>query len=158
MAAYIKFDGIDGECIEKDHDKWTELHSFTGAIHKSGVGASGSSRNAGSAIFEDMNITKTIDTSTPKLLKSMAHGERIKKVEIHVCTTTKKGQQPYLKYELSDCMISNYQIAGTGQDRANESMSLNFTKIKESYFATKPDGELGPVNEFGWDVDKDEDL
>ena len=31
-AAYIKFDGIDGESKAKGHEKWIELQSFNGSI------------------------------------------------------------------------------------------------------------------------------
>ena len=38
---YIKFDGIDGEVVEKDHDKWTELTSFSWSFKASGNGKRG---------------------------------------------------------------------------------------------------------------------
>jgi type VI protein secretion system component Hcp len=28
-AAYIKFDGVDGESADKGHDKWIDIQSFT---------------------------------------------------------------------------------------------------------------------------------
>ena len=72
MAAYIKFDGIDGEVVEKGHEKWTELTSFSNGAHKGGRGNTGSHRVAGVAEFHDINASKNSDKTTPKLLKAMA--------------------------------------------------------------------------------------
>jgi len=33
FAAYIKFDGVDGESKDKDHKGWSDLMSFGQAIH-----------------------------------------------------------------------------------------------------------------------------
>ena len=38
MAAYIKFDGVDGESKAAGNEKWSDLESFGQAIHKSGSG------------------------------------------------------------------------------------------------------------------------
>ncbi len=39
MAAYIKFDGVDGESKDKGHEKWSDLHKFSQVVHKPGAGA-----------------------------------------------------------------------------------------------------------------------
>lgn len=37
FAAYIKFDGIEGESTDKDHKGWSDLMSFGQAIHTPSV-------------------------------------------------------------------------------------------------------------------------
>ncbi len=34
MAAYIKFDGVDGEAKDKGHEKWSDLTKFSQVVHK----------------------------------------------------------------------------------------------------------------------------
>lgn len=156
MAAYIKFDGIDGEVVEKDHDKWVEILSCSQVVHQPGAGAAGSARNKGSAVFEDILIRKLGDKSTAKILGLVAKGDRVKTIEIHFCTSTKKGQQAYLTYKLSDVLISSYSCDTSCKDRPQESMALNFAKIEFNYKEVKEGGELGAANPFGWDVNKDQ--
>ncbi len=155
MAAYIKIDGIDGEVTEKAHDKWIEVHSVNLGVTKSGGGAAGSVRNQGSAIFHDVRVSKTFDKSSPKIMELTAKGVR-KKVNIHLCTTTEKGQQTYLAYELENCVISSYDANGGSQDRPSETLTLNFTKISCTYNPVDVGGAKGSNVEFKWDVDKDE--
>jgi len=38
-AAYIKFDGIDGESQDKDHKEWIDILSFSQGMHQPGGGA-----------------------------------------------------------------------------------------------------------------------
>jgi type VI secretion system secreted protein Hcp len=41
MALFIKFDGIDGECNDKDHKNWSDLLSLSWGLHNAGAGATG---------------------------------------------------------------------------------------------------------------------
>lgn len=50
-AAYIKFDGVDGEALDKDHAGWSVLVSFSQGLHKPGGGATGSTRRRGDVIL-----------------------------------------------------------------------------------------------------------
>ncbi len=54
MAAFAKYDGIDGESQDANHDKWIDVLSLDWGAHRSGGGATGQSRRRGAAIVEDM--------------------------------------------------------------------------------------------------------
>jgi type VI secretion system secreted protein Hcp len=154
MAAYIKFDGIDGEVVEKDHEKWVELSSFSNGLSKSGGNQTGSQRVQGVTIFEDIRCSKNSDKTTPKLLKAMAEGKSFPKVEIHVTTTTDSGPQTIMAYELKDVYVTSYDISGTGEDRPGEGMSLNYEEIKIEYFPVDSKGKKGGGIDFAWNVAK----
>ena len=151
MAAYIKFDGIDGEVIEKDHDKWTELRDFSLNFHKSGGGSTGATRNAGSTIFEPMSISKFVDASTSKLLELVAGNKKVK-VKVHLTTSTDKGDQVYLAYELTNVMVTGLSTNGDGSVRAYERLTLDYTEIKVEYFPIADDGVRGGAMVFAWNV------
>lgn len=154
MAAYIKFDGIDGEVVEKDHDKWVELESFSNGAHKTGGGRTGSQRVQGVTEFEDIHCTKNSDKTTPKLLQAMSEGKSFPKVQIHVTTTSDSGPQIIMAYELKDVYLTNYNINSSGEGRPAESLSLNFEEIKIEYFPIDSKGKRGGGIDFAWNVAK----
>merc|ERR1711916_204816 len=84
MAAYIKFDGIDGECLDKDHGGWSDLLTFSQALHQPGGGATGATRRRGDVILEDVGCAKELDKSSPKIAEAVAKGRVFPKVEIHL--------------------------------------------------------------------------
>ena len=43
-AAYIKFDGVDGESKDSNHDKWIDVLSVDWGSNKPGGGATGQTR------------------------------------------------------------------------------------------------------------------
>jgi type VI secretion system secreted protein Hcp len=154
MAAYIKFDGIDGECQEKDHDKWVELHSFSNPAHKGGGGQTGSSRVQGVTVFEDIQGSKNSDKTTPKLLKAMAEGKSFDKVQIHVTVHTDDGPKTIMEYELKHVVISSYNISHHGEGRPAESFAINYEEIKIEYFPVDSKGKKGGGVDFAWSVPK----
>jgi type VI secretion system secreted protein Hcp len=154
MAAYIKFDGIDGEVVEKSHEKWVELSSFSNGLSKSGGNQTGSQRVQGVTIFEDIRCTKNSDKTTPKLLKAMAEGKSFAKVEIQVTTTTDNGPQVIMAYQLKDVYVTSYDINSMGEARPGESMSLNYEEIKIEYFPVDSKGKRGGGIDFAWNVAK----
>ena len=48
MAAFMKFDGVDGESKDKDHKTWIDVLSLDKGVHKPGGGATGQTRRRGS--------------------------------------------------------------------------------------------------------------
>ena len=135
-AAYLKFDGVDGECKDPAHDKWIDVSSIQFGAGRAITGA-GSTRNVGPATHQDVKVTKWIDKSTPILMESVCKGKVYPKVEIEV---TAAGYDPtssnttYLTYVLENVIISSYSTGGVGGDTVpTEELSLNFTKIEYSY-------------------------
>ena len=57
-AAYVKYDGIDGESSDMDHEGWIDLVAVSQPLHKPGTG-SGTARRRGDVILEDITVTKT---------------------------------------------------------------------------------------------------
>ena len=155
MAAYIKFDGIDGESKGKGHEKWSDLESFSQMIHKSGSGATGAARRRGTVILEDLQCSKLMDKSSPKIAEAVCLGKVFPKVEIHVTTTAvNTGRENFYKYELKNVMVTSYQVAGGSQDKPQESFSLNFEEIKTTYTEMDEKGAKKGDVVFGWKVEQ----
>jgi len=159
MAAYIKFDGIDGECLDKDHKGWCHLSSFEQTISKPGKGATGSTRRRGDVVLDDLQCTKELDKSSPKLGEAICKGKVFPKVEIHLTASyTDSGRVTYYAYELKNVIVSNYSVKGSGQseDVPNEEFSLNFEEIKVTYTENDSKGGKKGNTEYSWKVEEGE--
>ena len=157
MAAYIKFDGIDGECLDKDHKGWSDLHSFSQMIHKPGGGGTGSTRRRGDVILEDIVCAKEVDKSSPKLAEAVCKGKVFPKVEIHLTASyTDAGRVTYYAYELKNVQVLSYNIGGSGQSEQvpTEECSLNFEEIKVTYTETDSAGKKKGNVEYSWKVEE----
>jgi len=155
MAAYIKFDGIDGESKAKGNEKWSDLESVSQAIHKSGSGATGAARRRGTVLHDDIQCSKLMDKSSPKIAEAVSLGKIFPKVEIHLKTsTTGSGREPFYKYELKNVMVTSYQVSGGSQDKPHESFSLNFEEIKVVYTEMDEKGSKKGDVSYGWKVEE----
>jgi type VI secretion system secreted protein Hcp len=155
MAAYIKFDGVDGECIAKGHEKWSDLKTFSQNIHKTGAGQTGVARRRGTPILEDIMCTKLLDKSSPIIALAVCNGKVYPKVEIHLKTsTTDSSRETFYKYELKDVMVTSYSVSGGDQDKPVENYSLNFEEINVTYTEMDKKGAKKGDVKYGWKVEE----
>ena len=159
MAAYIKFDGIDGECQDKDHKGWVDLLSFGQGLHQPGRGATGATRRRGDVIVDDLTCTKEIDKSSPKIAEAVCKGKVFPKVELHLTASyTDAGRVTYYAYELKNSLVTSYNISGSGQSEQvpTEDFSLNFEEIKVTYTEADAKGKSKGKVEYSWKVEQGE--
>ena len=155
MAAYIKFDGIDGESKAKGNEKWSDLESVSQAIHKSGSGATGAARRRGTVLHDDIQCSKLMDKSSPKIAEAVSLGKVFSKVQICMKTsTTASGREPFYQYELKNVMVTSYQVSGGSQDKPHESFSLNFEEIKVVYTEMDEKGSKKGDVSYTWKVEE----
>lgn len=159
MAGFIKFDGVDGETKDKDHKNWSDIASFTQGIHKPGGGATGQSRRRGDTIMEDIQVSKELDKSSPKLAEAVCNGKVFPKVQIELTASyTDAGRVTYFAYELKNVQVTNYAVSGAGQSDQvpMESMSLNYEEIKVTYTENDSQGKKKGNVEYTWKVEEGE--
>jgi type VI secretion system secreted protein Hcp len=159
MAAYIKFDGIDGEAQDKDHKAWSDLASFGQALHQPGGGATGATRRRGDVILDDITCSKELDKASPKIAESICKGKVFPKVEIHLSASyTDAGRVTYYAYELKNVLVTSYNVGGSGQaeDVPMEDFSLNFEEIKVTYTEMDNAGKSKGNVEYSWKVEEGE--
>ena len=129
-AGYIKFDGIDGESVDKDHKDWINLLSF--------IDGSKIREDFASTRYQydvsDIIVVKELDKSSPKLAESIAMGKVFPKVEIHLDS----GKETYYVYTLTNVIITSYTINGTNNEIPTEEFSLNYEKITISESSKEP--------------------
>lgn len=153
-AVFAKYDGVDGESKDADHDKWIDVLSIDwGMVNPVSPSGPDGGRNSAGVTFEDLAMTKYIDKSTPALMTACAMGTPFRIIELNFTRTGTGGErQTYLKITMQDVIITSISTGGSGgEDRLTENVTLNFAKIKVEY-ATTPDGEPAGVDPFTWDV------
>jgi type VI secretion system secreted protein Hcp len=157
MGCYIKFDGVDGESLDKGHKGWSDLMSCSQVIHRSGGGMTGVQRRKGNAQLEDIQCSKVMDKASNVIAESICKGKVYPKVSIAFCTDgTDAGREPYFTYELKNVMVTSYSVSGSTNDRPHESFSLNFEEIKVKYTSASAAGQKGSNVEYGWKVEEGE--
>ena len=157
MAAFIKFDGVEGESQDKDHKAWSDLASFTQGLSQPGRGATGATRRRGDVIVDDLICVKEIDKTSPKLAEAVCKGKVFPKVEIHLTASyTDEGRKTYYAYELKNVMVTSYQISGQGQSEQvpTEQFSLNFEELKTTYTQNDSAGKKKGQVEYTWKVEE----
>jgi type VI secretion system secreted protein Hcp len=153
---FLKLDGIEGESQDSKHAKEIELQSWSLGATNTGSFAIGAGGGTGKTNVHDAHFTKYSDKSTPKLFAACATGQHIPKGTLTVRKAgVKEGQIEYFKVQLSDVLVSSFQVSGaSGNALPHESLSLNFSKIEFEYKEQKADGSAGPVTQAGWDIKK----
>lgn len=153
---FLKFKpAVDGEAGDAKHKDEIEIHSYSFGVTNQGTASHGGGLGAGKAQFQDFHFSKSVDKSTPNLLKMTASGQHFEEALVTV-RKAGGGQQEYLKITLNDVYITSYSTSGSEGAVPVESFSLNFTKAKLEYSPQKADGSLGPSVSGGYDVKKNE--
>ena len=138
-AAYIKFDGVDGESVDKDHDKWIDVLSWS----------FGASSNGRKCSISDFSIIKNVDAASTDLIMAVVEGTMF---ETAVIDVTRVGGDvpttvPYLKIEFSDVKITGFSDGGSdGALTLTESIAFSFGSA--TYIYTKQDSKGGSSMEI----------
>jgi type VI secretion system secreted protein Hcp len=159
MAAYIKFEGVEGEAQDRDHQGWSDLASFGQGLHQPGGSATGATRRRGDVILDDIACAKELDKASPKIAEAVCNGKVFPKVEIHLTASfTDAGRVTYYAYELQNVLVSSYNISGSGQseDVPMEDFNLNFEEIKVTYTEADSTGKSKGNVEYSWRVEEGE--
>jgi type VI secretion system secreted protein Hcp len=141
MAAFMKMGDIEGEATDEGHGKWILLQSMSSPLSRTiPEGAKDQQRTKGHTIAGDVVVVRQLDSSSPKLQEACATGNFYSEVEIHFCTQAKGKQEPYLKYKLSNAIVSGYAFHGveSGNPLPSEEVTLNYTKAEWTYTVVDP--------------------
>ncbi len=156
MAVFAKYDGVDGESADANHDKWIDVLSIDWGSHKPGGGATGQSRRRGGVIVEDMRLTMEYEKSTPKLLEKLNMGEVIPKLEIEQTANYGGSRATYLKYELKNVQVTAFDVNASGNDESPPTVTIanNFEEYKVTYTEYDSEGNKKGNVETTWKVKK----
>jgi type VI secretion system secreted protein Hcp len=145
--AFLKIDGIEGECADNSHRNEIEVLSFNWGIDQEKTHSS--SPSAGDRVnFHPFSIVKKLDKSSPKLAIACISGEVIKNIRLEL-RRAGGDQQPIMEYRFSDVLITSFRPAGTVNSESIllEEVSFSYAKIELRYMQ-KGAGNIAA----GWDL------
>jgi type VI secretion system secreted protein Hcp len=150
---FLKIDGIAGESTNAAHAGEIDVDSWSWGVSRGGSGGSGSGGGAGKASFDDFHFVSRISAASPKLLDACATGSHIKQATLSGARSSGKSKGgDYLKYQLSDIVVTGVQQLGGDDQVATQQFSLNYSKVEVTYTPQTASGKLGPPVTFGYDI------
>ena len=129
---FLKIEGIKGESTDSAHQGEIEVESFNwGGPNRSRLSRMQTSEprmgSSGSLV-----ITKRTDKSSANLSQYSNSGQHIP--IMWVITPAKRGTERYLKYELTDVIISSFVAGGSGGESAMmEEITFSYGEIQWGY-------------------------
>lgn len=143
---------IEGESLDKQHEKWIEVHSFSWGMNNDGYAHFGGGAGMGKVNMGDISITKELDSSTSILMHHCATGEHFVSATFEFMKAGGKERVCYNKIELEEVFISSVQHGGGTGAKLSESVSMNFAKIKQKATTQEKTGAKGKEKEFFYDL------
>ncbi len=95
---FLKIDGIDGESTDKDHKGEIDVLSWSW-----GMSQSGSADGTIVPDIQELELTKYVDKSTPKLMEALAGGVPLR-VEAHMILSNAAGMD-YFMIHMTNVMV-----------------------------------------------------
>lgn len=150
---FLKIEGVDGESSDDRHKNEIALLSFSWGEAQLTPTGGGGGGGAGKATMQDFHFTMLVNKASPRLFLACAKGEHFKTAVLSV-RRAGAALTDFLKWQLSDVLVSSYQTAGelAGSALPADHVSLGFGKIEVEYTPVKPDGKPGVPVKAGWDV------
>jgi type VI secretion system secreted protein Hcp len=155
MGYFARYEGIDGESQDAEHDKWIEIQSIDWGAHQPDMGSSGISRRRGGAEVGDFTVTFLYEKAATKLAEKCLRGSIIPKLEIELTTMSGEASKTFLKYEMQNVMISSYDVTGNREEGVPPlvTVSNNFEEIKVTYTEYDNEGNPKGNTDFTYNVE-----
>ena len=142
-AAFVKYEGIDGESQDTNHEQWIDVLSVDWGTYKPGGGATGQSRRRGEAVPE-VQVKVRIDGGTAEVLRAVQKRRVFPSVTIDACEgpssdpcaaqrQSNRMQHCYLKWELKNVMVTSYQVSASGDERGTATLGMQFEDVGIEY-------------------------
>jgi len=124
MPAFLKYGDIKGEAREAAHSSWIEVWSVSYGSRNPNTSGPGGGSGTAPVRSNDITVAKSLDSTSPLLFQESISGKAVPAIIDFV----REGGGTYLRYELTDAMISSFSTSAGGSS-AKESLTLNFSKI-----------------------------
>ncbi|SDX12852.1 type VI secretion system tube protein Hcp [Paenibacillus sp. CF384] len=143
----LQLDGITGDSTIKGYEKWSIVTGASFSLSSLGSGTVGAGSGSSKVSLSELTITKATDAASIPIMMTAMKGVHIPKGKLVFTRQDGTGSQfPYLVLELEDVAITGYTFNDT-----DETVKLNYKKIKWTFWSTDARGVRTPIT-GGWDV------
>jgi len=138
---FLELDSIDGESKDSQFQGKIDIYGFGFGLSNMGSGGYGGGSGVGKANINDISVHKKVDKASADLIKTCYNGKHIATGKIHIRKSGGDSPLEYLTYELTEVFVTSVnQSDSAGADVAQESITLNFSKIKMTYKMQSAEG------------------
>jgi len=150
---FLKLDTIEGESTKKGFEKQIEIDSYQWGESQGGSHSVGEHRTVGKVDMQPFTCVVKMTSASPKLFLACATGSKIAKAEFSARKAGGK-QEVFLKWKLSDLIISSYQTGGSSSSEIPmDTFTIAYTKIEVEY-KPETDKGMGAAVTAGYDLKK----
>ncbi len=132
VDGFVKIGDFEGSADDPQHAGWSPIIGLHASVVRSSGSFITSGQPVGSTRFGPVTIAKPFDGSSPKTQKACATGQKLSKVQLHVCTEVGGKPRVTTEIELTDVLVCRHEIASAppiASDQAVELVSFAFGKI-----------------------------
>lgn len=154
---YLKMDEIEGESIQRGHEKEIEVASFGWGNSISAAGGDAGARGSGRVNFQDLQIVAAGSKAGPRLMLHCATGQHIKRAILTGRLGISERQQlDYLKITLDNVTVTSYSSTASSGDGAAslDHATLQFGRVEVEYKVIKADGTVAETIKVAFDLGK----
>lgn len=151
---------VVGESTAEGMEGAFEIYSFSwGASNPVTIGSTAGGLAGGKVSISSFNVMKKTEAASALLFNACCTGQHYAAITVTMrkATGSDGGQQPFLRYTFTNCMVESIQWSGSsgGDDSPTESISIAFGQVKIEYM--KQGAKKGTLEAAGtatWDLTK----
>ena len=135
MAIYLEYEGIDGDATAEGYEKHVKIDTVQFGVGRGISMEPGNlaNREATKPTISEVSLTKFVDNATISLFTEAIAGAAGKTVKIKFVQTGTDKLTEYMCYELTDCLVSGYNISASSEGNPSENVTLSFSKITVNF-------------------------
>jgi type VI secretion system secreted protein Hcp len=147
---FLDIAGIPGESKDSVHEGQVDVLAWNWGL--SNHGPTNGVVGVAKANFQDLNVIKYVDKSSPLLMLNCANSGHITTATLYVQT---QGTTPveFIKIIMTDVLVTSVSTSGSdGVDRLTENVSLNFAKVELDYTPLNLNGSVSSTISLDWNI------
>lgn len=155
---------ITGESMDPQFKGWTEIKSFNyGVENPTTIGSQTGGTGAGKAKFDNLEIEKDVDSTSPQIFQVLAQGQHFNGIEIVARKTAGSpaaAPTPSRYYFSLAFPTSDQQSGDSSDDSPQEKLTFAFAGLAQKYVGQTVTGAAKPAvvgqwsaltNSLSWD-------
>lgn len=141
-----------GESQDPTHKGAIEVQAFAFGIENSiTIGSTSGGAGAGKAKFDELAITKSVDTASPVLFEASAQGVHFPQMLLKIRKAGSTNQPDYLIYDFRMVFVTKVEwTGGGGGDAPEEMVTLVYGALQISYAPQSATGTFGTPITSAW--------
>ncbi len=154
---------IPGESTQPRFVGAIEVMSYNwGLTNPATIGSAGSGAGAGKVKFNELNITKAFDKSSPLLMQYLEGGKHFTNITLTLrragSINSKQQSQTFLTYVFGEVFVTSISDAGNsgGDEFPVESISFAMGSVQVKYTPQNANGSSGTPVTSGWNITKNQ--